>query len=134
MPNCLVLVVDDTPTWREDFEGYIRRLGYDVITATNGAEAIAAIEANPAIAAVVTDTQMPNGDGITILQFLDARHPQLPTLILSSYHGYTYRGRDVELGPFVEVAFGSFAKFVMKDLQWIGALRYFLAEKVPLAP
>lgn len=84
MTKQLVLVVDDNPDWRHDFEAYTRHFGFDVVTAENGAEAIAVIEANPAIVAVVTDTQMYPGDGITVLQFVGGRHTLLPTLILSS--------------------------------------------------
>lgn len=92
------------------------------------------IEANPAIVAVVTDTQMYPGDGITVLQFVGGRNTLLPTLILSSAPVYVFRERVVELESFVGEAFGEFAQFAMKDGKWADTLGSFLAEKVPLAP
>ena len=61
-----VLVADDDPSVRRVLERALEREGYEVATASNGAEALEAVAAAPPDL-VVTDINMPDVDGIELL-------------------------------------------------------------------
>jgi CheY-like chemotaxis protein len=71
-----ILVVDDDAELREMLSLTLRREGFSVRCATNGAEAIAALENSPACLLILLDLRMPVMDG---WQFL-ARRAQEPRL------------------------------------------------------
>ena len=74
--NELVLVVDDEEGIRKVALRTLERYGYRVLTAANGAEAVALYTANVgAIAAVLTDMSMPVMDGPTTIAALQAIDP-----------------------------------------------------------
>jgi len=74
--NELVLVVDDEEGIRKVALRTLERYGYRVLTAANGAEAVAVYTANVgAIAAVLTDMSMPVMDGPTTIAALQAIDP-----------------------------------------------------------
>jgi CheY-like chemotaxis protein len=57
---------------------------YDVVTATNGVEALRAAEERPP-ALVISDVNMPEMDGLQLLTQLKERRPDLPVIGLSGY-------------------------------------------------
>lgn len=69
-----VLYVEDNDAFRDSAESYARALGYEVITAANGKEAleklIAEQENGRAIELVVTDINMPIMDGLKLTEKL----------------------------------------------------------------
>lgn len=69
-PRRLVLVVDDEDAIRSALQRQLSRLGYDVITAASGKEALALVE-RVAPAVIVTDVRMPGMDGHTLLRQLN---------------------------------------------------------------
>ncbi|MDQ2943947.1 MAG: response regulator, partial [Candidatus Dormibacteraeota bacterium] len=81
-----VMVVDDALMVRELQRSILERGGYTVRTASDGAEALAMLSEQPADL-VVTDVEMPNVDGLTLIRNIRA-HPRLsniPVLIVSSH-------------------------------------------------
>jgi two-component system, chemotaxis family, chemotaxis protein CheY len=81
-----VLVVDDDSMIRAVVAEALELEGYGVVTATNGAEALDRVRANPP-RAVVLDLMMPVMDG---WQFLDACRKEnlcadIPILVMSAY-------------------------------------------------
>jgi len=74
----LVLVVDDEEGIRKVARRTLERYGYRVLTAANGAEAVALYAANAgAIAAVLTDMSMPIMDGPATIGALKALDPSV---------------------------------------------------------
>lgn len=63
-----VLVVDDSPTMRQMVAFTLTSAGYQVVEAGNGKEAVGKVNggANPDL--VVTDLNMPEMDGITLIK------------------------------------------------------------------
>ncbi len=61
----LALVVDDDPTWQMIIENILQRMGYDVITAANGKEALEHLN-NLGVHLVITDWDMPEMSGIDL--------------------------------------------------------------------
>jgi two-component system chemotaxis sensor kinase CheA len=94
-----VLVVDDAMTVRELQRSILERAGYRVRTATNGAEALAMLAAQPSTL-VLTDLEMPEMDGFALIEAM-RRHPRLkhvPVIILSTRGSEVDRRRGLEAG------------------------------------
>lgn len=79
-----VLVVDDDQTIRTVVSEYLRRRGYEVDEATDGAEALDVIRQTPPDV-VVTDLGMPRLDGLGLLRELTKINPDLPAIVLTAH-------------------------------------------------
>lgn len=90
-----VLIVDDDPDVRRLVEMKLELEGLLTITASNGEEALAALE-NESVDLVVLDLMMPVMDGLEACRRLraDQRFTDLPVLMLTARAHYT----DVEKG------------------------------------
>jgi CheY-like chemotaxis protein len=86
----MVLIADDEDAVRSVGVRMLRRLGYRVITADDGQEAIEAYRQHPGIYCVILDLTMPVMDGETAFQMLKQLDP-LAKVILSS----GYRQEDI---------------------------------------
>ncbi len=85
IPHGPLLIVEDVPHILELLEVTLRFKGYPVVTASNGEEALAAIEkALPAM--VITDILMPKLDGFALAHRLraDPKTSQIPIIFLSA--------------------------------------------------
>jgi|SRR6185312_10877161 two-component system phosphate regulon response regulator PhoB len=80
-----VLVVDDEPNVRSLVRDVLELSGYQVREASNGDEALTAVDAQPPDC-VVLDVMMPGLSGIDVLAELRRRpsHDSLPVLLLSA--------------------------------------------------
>ena len=63
-----VLVVDDSSTVRDEVATFLRKGGLDVATAVDGKDGLAKLQADPKIKLVVADVNMPNMDGLTMVE------------------------------------------------------------------
>jgi two-component system, cell cycle sensor histidine kinase and response regulator CckA len=80
----LILVVDDESSIREIAKTTLEAFNYRVITANDGAEAIALFAQQQAnVKAVVTDIMMPVMDGLALIRALRRIAPQLPIIASS---------------------------------------------------
>jgi CheY-like chemotaxis protein len=77
------LIVDDDAALLRLLSFVLRDRGFEVVTATNGAEALAQIERGASV--VVLDLEMPVMDGRTCYREMRARGVDAPVLILSAY-------------------------------------------------
>ena len=80
------MVVDDDPDIRLLFSTALSLRGYEVATASNGDEALAALAAGPLPAAIIADLHMPVMDGWTFLSALhaDPRLSAIPLIVLTA--------------------------------------------------
>ena len=77
-----LLIVDDEADGRDALAELAQRWGYDVLTASDGTEALRrAIEWHPDL--LLTDLVMPNMDGLWLLRALRAELPDVPVLLLT---------------------------------------------------
>lgn len=82
----VVLVVDDEDNVRRSTELLLRGLGFEVLGARDGAEAIQVFKAESGrIDAVLLDLTMPKMNGIEALQVLRAIAPGVPVILTSGY-------------------------------------------------
>lgn len=78
-----VLLVDDDPHIQATNEAFLKKKGYQVYRAENGAAALA-IATTAALDAVVLDVDMPDIDGVSVCRRL-RELSQVPVLFLSAY-------------------------------------------------
>lgn len=80
----LVLITDDEPAILNVLGSILRRQGFVPLQASDGAEALALLEAHgSAIAIVITDVMMPKFDGVRLATEVRRRHPELPLIAMS---------------------------------------------------
>ncbi len=80
-PNFAVLLVDDEPLIRRGVESELTARGYPTVTAANGAEALAALDAHADISVMVTDIAMPGIDGHELARRAQALFPELRVIL-----------------------------------------------------
>jgi two-component system cell cycle sensor histidine kinase/response regulator CckA len=80
-----VLLVEDVDAVREVLHRVLNEAGYGVVTAANGEQALAILDAGEHVDAVVTDLVMPNMGGVKLESELRARQAQVPCLFMSGY-------------------------------------------------
>jgi two-component system cell cycle sensor histidine kinase/response regulator CckA len=81
-----ILLVEDEEGLRSLNARGLRSRGYSVIEASNGVEALEALEAkNGAVDLVVSDVVMPEMDGPTLLREMRMRNPDLKIIFVSGY-------------------------------------------------
>lgn len=79
-----VLVVEDDETLREALCDTIQYGGYQVVSASNGVEALSALEEN-AIDLVISDVQMDVMDGHALLRRVRSLRPELPFVLVTAH-------------------------------------------------
>jgi two-component system, NtrC family, response regulator PilR len=79
-----ILVVDDEESIREFLEIMLRKEGYEVVTAEDGAKAKEIIT-KKSFHLIVSDLQMPNMTGIELLQFVRENYPEIVFLMITAF-------------------------------------------------
>ncbi|HEX5749995.1 MAG TPA: response regulator [Archangium sp.] len=102
-PRRRILVVDDSPLTRELIGSLLEAVGYDVVMATDGMEALDMLNAapnGPRVDLVCTDLEMPRVDGLELTRRLKAHatHKVLPVVILTTRGGEEDRQRGLAAG------------------------------------
>jgi two-component system cell cycle sensor histidine kinase/response regulator CckA len=92
-----VLVVDDEELTRQVSERALRKGGYDVISASNGHQALMRLEQSPSpFDLYVLDVMMPAMQGPELAQRIRQRHPDAKVLYLTGYSDSLFpAGRSV---------------------------------------
>jgi len=78
-----ILCVDDTPYVLQMLELFLTTVGYRVMTASSGRDAIG-LASTRAFDAAILDYEMPELTGLEVAQILKQSHPQLPILMYSA--------------------------------------------------
>jgi two-component system chemotaxis response regulator CheY len=63
-----ILIVDDSSTVRDEVGGFLKKNGLEVVTAVDGADGLNKLKAESGIKLVVSDVNMPNMDGLTMVE------------------------------------------------------------------
>jgi nitrogen regulation protein NR(I) len=79
-----ILIVDDERNLRRVLAAHLKREGWEVEEAADGAEALERL-ARGAWSLVITDLKMPNLDGLGLLEQTAARHPDLPVVLITAH-------------------------------------------------
>jgi signal transduction histidine kinase len=81
----IVLVVEDEERVRNLSVASLRELGYTVVHASNGQEALEKLAAKPAVTLMFTDVVMPGMSGRKLADEAKARYPELKVLYTTGY-------------------------------------------------
>jgi CheY-like chemotaxis protein len=96
MSRARIMLVDDDDDIRETATLVFDAAGYDVVTATDGIDALEKLEEEPTPSVIVLDWMMPRMDGEQFLELLQ-RGPRadVPVIVLT---GHVRNARASELG------------------------------------
>lgn len=97
--NSLAMIVDDSITMRKAISSLLRRLGFEVVTAKDGVDALAQLyEQTPDI--VLLDVEMPRMDGFEFASIIrnDTQFKHLPIIMITSRTGDKHRQRAMTIG------------------------------------
>jgi DNA-binding NtrC family response regulator len=92
-----ILVVDDQESMRVLLKDMLEVIGYEVVLADGGKQALAFIEASP-FDLVLSDLNMPGMDGAVLLREIKARHAALPVVIITGYGTFHTEKRVMKEG------------------------------------
>ena len=94
-----VLVVDDTPEAVELLVEFLSSKGYEVLTATNGEEALRRVkEDRPHL--VLLDIHMPKMDGMEVLRRIREIDPEMGVIMVTAVNEEDVGRQALELGAF----------------------------------
>jgi DNA-binding NtrC family response regulator len=80
-----ILILDDDQELAETLQDFLTGEGYTVATANSAAAAVEFYENNPQLALALTDLVMPESSGLTVMEELHRRNPDLPVVIMTGF-------------------------------------------------
>ena len=98
-----VLVVDDEPDIRELLSITLEQMGLEVIAAAKLTKARKLLE-NEDFDLCLTDMKMPDGDGLELVEYVQANHPHLPIAMISAYGNMAIAVEALKKGAFDFIA------------------------------
>lgn len=95
----VILVADDSPTIRKFVSVALSVKGYDIISCSDGMEAMEKLPSNK-IDLIITDLNMPNIDGYELIRSIrnNIEFKDLPIIVLSSLGGNDDIQKGLEYG------------------------------------
>ena len=91
-----ILILEDNERLLNLMKGALEKESYKVDTFTDGNEAMDAL--HDGYACFILDINVPNIDGITILEYIRMHHPKVPAMIISSNHELPKIEKAYEIG------------------------------------
>jgi DNA-binding NtrC family response regulator len=77
-----ILLVDDDPVFCGAAAAALRFAGHDVVEAHHGGEAMAAMDAEPAVL-IVTDLVMPESEGVGLIMLVRKKFPDVKVIAIT---------------------------------------------------
>jgi DNA-binding response OmpR family regulator len=93
-----LLVIDDDTKLLASYRDLLSPYGFEVLTASDGQDAIPLVERNPDIQLVILDLAMPRMDGREWLRWFRSLRRELPVIVITAYK---LDPNDAELKPAV---------------------------------
>ena len=102
-PAPTLLIVDDDETFRRVMAGELERLGFEIAGAGSGEEAVqAAAKLEPQV--VLLDLQLPDRDGLEVLQAIREKSPGSEVIMLTGHGSFDTAIQSIRMGAFDYVA------------------------------
>ena len=133
-----MLVVDDEPDLesliRQKFRKQIKESEFQFVFAQNGFEALAKIEDHPDITVILSDINMPEMDGLTLLHKLEElNNPVLKAVIVSAYGDMENIRTAMNRGAFdfitKPIDFNDLEVTINKTIRQLGLIREALRDR-----
>lgn len=80
-----ILVVDDEPGYRELIRFHFSSQNVQVLTASNGREALDVVRAQGSVDLVITDLRMPQMDGLDTVVSVRRMLPETPAILVTAH-------------------------------------------------
>ena len=125
-----ILVVDDSPIDRRLASGLLTRAGFSTRVAENGDEALALL-AEERADLVVTDLLMPKMDGLTLVDSVRARYPDIPVILMTAHGSEDIAVRALQRGAASYVPKRDLARALADTVRSILSVRNF--DEAPLS-
>jgi len=81
----VILIVDDEKEVTNSLKGFFSAIGYDMLTAYDGNEALKVIDSIKSLDLILLDVRMPGVDGIQILKHLRKTKSKTKVIIITAY-------------------------------------------------
>lgn len=94
-----ILVVDDEANLRKVLGAMLRREGFNVLTASDGQEALGVL-ANTPVDVLLTDLRMPHLDGMKLLEHTHTEYPGMPVVMLTAHGTVDTAVTAMKMGAF----------------------------------
>lgn len=78
-----ILIADDNDVLIRSLAFILDEVGYSVVSASTGLEALAHLNSSTEFSLLITDLVMPDMEGIELITLLKKSHPDLPVVALS---------------------------------------------------
>ena len=95
-----ILVVDDELSMREVLEIFLTSDGHEVLTASDGAKAIALLTEEDNLDLVLTDLRMPGAHGMVVLERCRELHPSTPVVIMTAFASHQTATEAMRMGAY----------------------------------
>jgi two-component system, repressor protein LuxO len=119
----LVLVIDDEVDLLDTYARFLRRMGYDVVTAERGHAGLSIAESRE-IALVIVDLRLPDMDGLEVVRALNGRPDPPPIIVVTGFASPVTRQAALGAGaaafltkPFSVLALASVLRNVQGDVR-----------------
>ena len=108
MSRILIAVVDDDEAVRLSACMLLQTAGFDVVLFKSGEEFLARRVSSP-IACILLDLQMPNTNGLQVLQILRSRFSSVPVIVITAHGAILSAVEAMKLGAcdFIEKPYGA---------------------------
>lgn len=95
-----ILLVEDSPFFRNMIQNYLEGAGYEVEVAENGKEALGRLLSGEKFDLIVTDLEMPEMDGFELIKEVRAKSDfkDIPIIVVTSLSGEEIRRKVLEIG------------------------------------
>jgi CheY-like chemotaxis protein len=133
-PQPAVLIADDDEIFLSIISSMVQKLGYPVITAHNGIEAISLFERHTDdIGCVILDIHMPGMDGIMTLRHLRSIAPNTKVIIVSGDLSVANKKRLTTLYPYgclnKPIAYTTFSDILTRCMKEVLRNKFEIFEK-----
>ena len=95
-----ILVVDDDRIILESIGEFLRLEGFDVVSANSFPSAVTSLEQQQPIDLVITDVNMPGGNGFELLHVLRKRFPDTVVMMMTGYGTIESAVESIKMGAF----------------------------------
>ena len=93
-----ILVVDDSSTVRNEVSSFLASHGIDVDTAVDGVDGLAKINKDANLKLVICDVNMPNMDGLTMVEKMKESGKTVPIIMLTTESNPSMKQRGKDAG------------------------------------
>jgi two-component system response regulator FlrC len=120
-----ILVVEDDPSLREVIEETLDDFGYQTRAVGDGVDALAELMTDADYDLILSDIQMPNMDGLALLDEVSRRWPDLPLVLMTAFGTVAQAVEAIQKGalnylvkPFDAKALQSAVEATIKNRNW----------------